>query len=253
MRRCRVRTPRSRRLRAVVEASVRLHSSGPTDRPEVGYGVDRLGQGRPGGRVPDGKPTGPHRRAFLVGSAGLATAGAATWAWFQREAVIDSVPLSPEPPAALIPLRRAFDPRATATLTRLLDLLIPGGDGMPSATAAGVPAYLERAGRVEGLRPLRDELLKLSRHLDRLSRPQSFGDLDAARATQLVLEAQADREPKGRFVAARAMEAALRLGLEGYLGHPHHGGNRDFAAWEALRIPMPRERLAHGGHHRDEP
>lgn len=188
------------------------------------------------------------RRAFLAAGAGL-TVGGATWAWFRQEAGLDERPRVAEPPAVPVPLKRAFDARATDTLARLYALLLPGGGALPSALDAGVLSYVEQAGRVAGLRPLRDEVLKLSRHLDRIAEPLRFAETDDARATQLTLEVQADDAPRGRFIPSRGLEAALRLGLEGYLGHPHHGGNEAFKAWDALNIRMPRERVALGHHH----
>ena len=46
------------------------------------------------------------------------------------------------------------------------------------------------------------------------------------------------------------MQVTLRLSLEGYLGHPHHGGNPKGEVWSRLSINMPKHRTpgAHGGH-----
>jgi hypothetical protein len=197
------------------------------------------------------------RRALLVGGAGASLVGTGLIAWLRSrgyEVDVPDQPVDRGPPTELVPLSGPpFDVRAREALLVLYALLLPGDParGLPGADDAGVFAYVERAARIPGLRPLRDDLLKLARFLDGQAAPARFAELDVARQTQLLLAAQADQAPTGRFVPARALEAALRLGLEGYLGHPHHGGNRAFAAWEALDIPMPRERdpLAGGHHH----
>lgn len=192
------------------------------------------------------------RRAALLGAGGVAvTAG--TWAWLRARGLAEDRPeqaIERTPPASAPPLPGpAFDPRAEATLRSLYDELLPGQPelGLPSASEADVFGYVKEAARLPGLRPLRDEVLKLARHLDRAG-PRRFVELDVAERTQLLLAVSSDTGRTGRFVPSRALEAALRLGLEGYLGHPHHGGNQGFVAWEALRIRMPRDRAPHRSH-----
>ena len=201
------------------------------------------------------------RRAVLAGG-GAALLSAGTWAWLRhRGLTVDApeVPLERSVGGRPAPLSGpAFDIRAARTLQVMYDDLLPGSEalGIPSASAAGVFAYLERACKEPGLRPLRDEVLKLARHLDRSSpstpgERRSFAELDVAERTQVLYAIASDQSPTGRFVPARALETALRLGLEGYLGHPHHGGNQDFVAWSALSIPMPRRRVPAGHDHGD--
>ncbi|MEL6189167.1 MAG: gluconate 2-dehydrogenase subunit 3 family protein [Myxococcota bacterium] len=190
---------------------------------------------------------GVDRRTWVRGAAAAAagtTLGGATWAWYQntRAQAPGAPAFVPEVQPVLPDLERAFDPRATVALGALFPVLLPSREGLPGAAPARVFDYVERALRQGRLRPLRNELLKLARYLDRLSAPKRFADLDIARLTQILLEVQSDSARKGTFVPQRALEVALRLGLEGYLGHPHHGGNRAFVAWEALEIPMPRRR-----------
>ena len=82
---------------------------------------------------------------------------------------------------------------------------------------------------------LRDEILKLTRYIG--STP-----IETA-----IAEAALNERARPTFSPARALEATLRLSLEGYLGHPHYGGNRDASVWNALSIAMPRQREAHHG------
>lgn len=188
------------------------------------------------------------RRGALLGGAGIALS-AGTWLWLRERGLTeDRLPIERVPPRRPAPLAGPpFDPRATTTLRALYDELLPGSPepGLPSASDAGVLGYVAAAAALPGLRPLRDEVLKLARYLDKASPDPSrrFADLDAAERTQILFAASRDDNPVGRFVPARALEVALRLGLEGYLGHPHHGGNRDFVSWDALDIRMPRKRV----------
>lgn len=197
-------------------------------------------------------PSRIDRRTWFRGVAAAATGttlGAATWAWYQstQDEPADAPAFELEPSEPVPDLARAFDPRATVALEALYPLLFPARNELPGAAEAGLLDYVERALRQGRLRSLRNELLKLARDLDRRAAPRTFAELDVARATQLLLDVQNDKAPTGRFVPSRALEIALRLGLEGLLGHPHHGGNRGFVAWDALAIRMPRHRSPHHG------
>lgn len=202
------------------------------------------------------------RRAFLIGGIGATAVGAGTYAWLRRA----GYPVDEEPSARRASVRpretalqhAPFDIRARAALASLMDELIPGDPalGLPSAAEASVLAHVEHAAGAPGLRPVRDDLLKLARHLDLLAERTSarrFAALDGEARNRIVAEVAADTTPRGSFLPARALELALRIALEGYLGHPFHGGNRDGKVWRALGVSMPLERspFGHGGgHHR---
>lgn len=190
------------------------------------------------------------RRTFIV-AGGAALIGAGTYAYLKKlgyEVDPDPTPLDRSPRSKSASLTHApFDPIALGILGALVDHLIPGDDdaGLPSGRAAGVVDYLIAAARAPGLRPVRDEILKLTRLLDLVAKKQeggAFAELPVEAQGRVVAEAAAGRHERRTFKPARAMEATLRLGLEGYLGHPHHGGNRDAAVWDALAIDMPRDR-----------
>lgn len=196
-----------------------------------------------------------NRRTLLAGGLSAAGASAALLLWRTER---------PEDPPALVPgtPRRlaeglggpAFDPRATAILGLLLDQLLPGDPALdlPSAREAGVLDYLERTAARPGFASPRSQILKLTRHLDLLARQRGgagYVELGAREREALLREVEAGAPGEGRFRPAEAEETLLRLSLEGYLGHPHHGGNRQARVWEALHIDMPRERVALGHHH----
>jgi len=163
-------------------------------------------------------------------------------------------PGSGEPRLAALP-GAPYPPLALATLRPLVDVLLPGDPdlALPSGQAAGVIEFLISASAAPGLTPVRNDVLKLTRFLDRMAqglRGVRFSALsDPEDQRTLVQEASADHAARGRFVPARAVEATLRLSLEGYLGHPHHGANRDFKVWRALGINMPEDRSPQHQHH----
>ena|SRR5688572_13366937 len=177
------------------------------------------------------------RRTFII-VGGASVIGAGTYAWLRKLGyeVDPALDYAAQPRAKIGALPyEPFDPIALATLAVLVDHLLPGDPEkkLPSATEAGVIDYLIAAARAPGMSAVRDEILKLTRYLGK-------PPLDAA-----IRDAAANARAKPTFSPARALEATLRLSLEGYLGHPHYGGNRDASVWNALSIAMPREREAH--------
>jgi hypothetical protein len=195
------------------------------------------------------------RRTFII-VGGATVIGAGTYAWLRK--------LGYEVDPALDPARekrpwsgplahQPFDPIALGVLTALVNHLIPGDaeQKLPSAMEAGVLDYLIAAASAPGMGELRDEVLKLTRHLDLVARDlfgARFSELAATdREAAVIADAAANGRARPTFSPARALEATLRLSLEGYLGHPHHGGNRGASVWDALAISMPRDRTAHHG------
>jgi hypothetical protein len=195
------------------------------------------------------------RRTFII-VGGASVIGAGTYAWLRKMGYeVDpsletgsqgrpwSGPLPHEP----------FDPLAIAVLTALVNHLLPGDPAraLPAALDAGVLDYLIAAAKAPGMGALRNEVLKLARHLDLAAKDMfkaTFSELnDRDREALVIADAAGDKGARPTFSPARALEATLRLSLEGYLGHPHHGGNRGASVWDALAIPMPRDRSTHHG------
>lgn len=199
------------------------------------------------------------RRTFLAGGLAAAALGGGTWAWLRARGYAIEPPLDVggaegRPKVAALP-GAPYPPRALETLPPLVDVLLPGEPdlSLPSGSDAGVVDFLVSASRSPGLTPLRNDVLKLTRWLDRAAQSEAgvrFVDLsDPTTRAAVVGRAAQHTSAIGRFVPAVALEATLRLCLEGYLGHPHHGGNRGAAVWDALSIPMPRERTPAHHHH----
>lgn len=194
------------------------------------------------------------RRRFLIwGVSGVAgaTVATGTYAWLRQSGYEIDPPRSVGRGQARLKTAGLetppYDSRAQAILEWLLEALLPGDPAhrLPGALSVGVLDYVMAASALPGLVPVRNDILKLTRHLDqRMQRTRQTRFTDAAEAdrAQILQEAARDTEARGRFIPARAVEATLRLALEGYLGHPFHGGNRNTAVWNALRIEMPRFR-----------
>jgi hypothetical protein len=192
-------------------------------------------------------PVSVGRRTFII-VGGASVIGAGTYAWLRRMGYQVDPAIDPrrDGRAKVGPLPyEPFDPTALATLGALVDHLLPGDPSrnLPSGRDAGVLDYLVAAARAPGMGALRDEVLKLTRHLDLLAKKRA-----GATFAELVASAAANEEARPKFDPARALEATLRLSLEGYLGHPHWGGNRETSVWSALSVPMPREREPRHGH-----
>ena len=198
------------------------------------------------------------RRTFLMMGISGAAIGTGTYVWLRRAgyAVDPAISMGDGKPRPRTSALEAppYDARALEVVVWLLEALLPGDPtrGLPGARDAGVIDYVVAASALAGLVVVRHDILKLTRHLERRmkhARGERFMEAPAEARAQLLREAAQDHEPRGRFVPSRAVEATLRLGLEGYLGHPHHGGNRNYAVWDALQIEMPRSRHPAHPHH----
>jgi hypothetical protein len=194
------------------------------------------------------------RRTFII-VGGASVVGAGTYAWLRKLGYeVDpalEIGTHQRPKSGVLP-HEPFDPIALAVLGALVDHLIPGDPAkqLPTGRDAGVLDYLIAAARAPGMGALRNEVLKLTRHLDMTAKQKlgtAFVDLGDRERAGIIAEAADNAGARPTFNPARALEATLRLALEGYLGHPHHGGNKGHAVWNALSIPMPRERTAHHG------
>ena len=194
------------------------------------------------------------RRTFLLGGLGAAAAlSAGTYVWLRKEgyAVDPGLDHRGESRSAVADLPAApFDAPAKTALSVLIDQLLPGDPtiGLPSGTAAGVVVFLDKACRHRGLLPVRADVLKLCRDLNlrsRMKHRRSYAELTRQDREALLSQIRGDVGRRGRYSPQRALRTTLRIALEGYLGHPQHGGNQDGAVWTALKIDMPRSTKGH--------
>lgn len=187
------------------------------------------------------------RRTFLIVGGSAAVAGGAGWLWVRGEQAGLEPPLGgpiADPRAPASPLDfPPFDEVAQRVLTRMYDDLIPGDEGLPSASEAGVMVYVTSMAKAAGFTAVRNRLVKLSRWLD-LEAQRRFGaayvDLPDEGRQQILAVAEAQPSSRG-FDVSSALRLALQAGLEGYLGHPKHRNAEPFTIWNELGVRMPRD------------
>jgi hypothetical protein len=134
----------------------------------------------------------------------------------------------PPPPLTLYP------GESGAVLLAALEQLLPGGvvPGLPGAREAGVARYIDQ----ELQKPYFKDLARLVQRgiaaldgLARTERGRPFPALPAGDQQACLARVQRGAPPGERF-----FEVLLTLALEGYLGAPQHGGNRDGLVWRAI-------------------
>ena len=197
------------------------------------------------------------RRVFLIGGSAVLL-GSGFYAWLRRQGYELDGPVDPRTsaarPKAVRLAHAAFDPAAAQTLEVLIDDLLPGAPdlGIPSARSLGVSNFVGEAARSAGFLSVRADILKLLRHLDLAAKSAGgarFVDLEPNARAEILSRIASGEPGRGSFNPSTALELTLRLALEGYLGHPHHGGNRDGLAWRAFAITMPLDRGPFGQGH----
>ena len=123
----------------------------------------------------------------------------------------------------------AFTPERRRTLQAVAARILPGTDG-PGAEKTGVAASIERAMQHDACRGLRPAVEALLDYLETRSQ-----ELHGSEFRGCALDAQDDLlraveqspDPGARFL----FRALIAFSLEGLLGDPVHGGNRDCLGW----------------------
>ena len=164
-----------------------------------------------------------------------------------RRAVIVSAALVPvaalaqAPAPAPAPVTSALSDSQLRILAAFVDRLTPKDELSPSASASGVPEYINRAlaDYLAGEKPAFIEGLESTDAFARRSQTRPFIDLSAEKQ-DAVLTAMESGNAEG-FANARAFfNRARRLTMEGMFGDPFYGGNKNFAGWDLIRYPGPR-------------
>lgn len=128
------------------------------------------------------------------------------------------------------------------TLSAVVERLLPGpsGGGMPSAATAGVAGYIDGQLALPTFRGLSRMMRAGMQFIDKTAQREAgtaFHELPAERQDRVLKAFQTGTVGHGmRFPQARFFDQLLRFSLEGYLGAPEHGGNRDACVWKALSI-----------------
>ena len=178
---------------------------------------------------------GMDRREFL---SQLALFGAAVSSFRCAPAAEPALELRPPiPPAASPP----FTPQQRATLAAACERILPGGEGFPGAADTGVidfaAAELRRPELGEIRKRIDGGLLALDRRSARAFAGKRFVDLAAAEQDRILRETQT-----GSLQGEELLRILISLTLEGFLGDPAYGGNRDAAGWKLIGAAPTSER-----------
>ncbi len=164
----------------------------------------------------------PSRRQVMLAGGAVVICGCT---WGSSDAPTEPKPTEP----SLLP---AQEVALRAALLRLL----PGSEKLPDAEEAKVAAYVLKALANPALPGLKDTIAEGLDELDKAA--QRDGQAPFAKLTieaqETLLTLFQTGDPATRFRTAMWFELLLTLALEGYLGHPRHGGNPGGMVWKAL-------------------
>ncbi|MBK6846541.1 MAG: gluconate 2-dehydrogenase subunit 3 family protein [Proteobacteria bacterium] len=139
---------------------------------------------------------------------------------------------------------RVLSAKEWQTLEAVCERLLPR-DADPGASDAGVINYLDAQLGEAPVNAYLPMFRFAARHLEAQARRRggaSFAALSAAQQDQVVRELAAGR--LGPVSGARFVRVLLALTLEGFLGDPIYGGNRDGVGWRMIGFE-PIEPRAH--------
>jgi gluconate 2-dehydrogenase gamma chain len=130
------------------------------------------------------------------------------------------------------------------TLAAACDRLLPGKHGvLPSATEAGVVDFFVRELEAPMFSRVKPFVAKGLAHLEaeaQRSKGAAFATLTPADQDAILRRFQENDVALTDFSAPRWFELVLTFALEGWLGPPSRGGNKDARTWDALGIEWPR-------------
>jgi hypothetical protein len=131
-----------------------------------------------------------------------------------------------------------------ATLTAVCDRLLPGKAGtLPRASEVGVPDFVVRELDAPMFSKVKLFAAKGLRHLSAEAQQEKgapFAKLAPADQDALLRRFQENDVAIPDFSASRWFEIVLTFALEGWLGPPSRGANKDGRTWDALGIQWPR-------------
>jgi len=108
---------------------------------------------------------------------------------------------------------------------------------LPGAVEAGVPRHLEYWLREPVFQGAQREFKMAAVHLDRLARQENaraFADCSAEQQDGILLRFQEGKVRAKGFDGAAFFPRLVGFTLEGFLGDPRYGGNRDRAGWKFI-------------------
>jgi hypothetical protein len=128
------------------------------------------------------------------------------------------------------------------TLEAFIDRLIPKDELGPSGVEAGAQIYIDRvlAGPNAAEKQLFVEGLSAMDDFAKRTQGAIMSELSPEKR-DAVLTAMDNGQAEGWQGARAWFNRARRLTLEGMFGDPFYGGNKNFAGWDLIRYPGPRQ------------
>lgn len=144
------------------------------------------------------------------------------------------------PPTEKAPLtssHRTFTDAEWAVLVAVVDRLLPK-DADPGGVELGVPEYIDRMLQTETMAQMKTNFVPGVSALDRRATrmfQKGFAACTPAQQDELLTIFKDSPEKSGE---ARWYEMAIVLALEGYLGDPAYGGNKDGQGWKTVGFEL---------------
>ncbi len=167
---------------------------------------------------------GHTRRELLRGAAAL---GGALLAFGCKREKADK---GRAPPEVLTTSHRTLGNDEYAIFSAACERLLPR-DEEPGALDADVPEYLDRMLQSPAFAKMKDGFLGGLGALDRRSRRvfgKGFAEATSAQQDQLIAEF---KDAKAGSAESRFYEMLIAFTMEGFLGDPSYGGNKDRVGW----------------------
>lgn len=148
-------------------------------------------------------------------------------------------PPSP-PPQAKTPLtssHKTFTDPEWLTLVAVIDRLLPK-DQDAGGVESGVPDYIDRMLQTEAMQQMKTNFVPGLAALDRRAQrmfQKPFAQCEPKQQDELIALFKNSPEKSGE---ARWYEMAIVLALEGYLGDPSYGGNKNEGGWKAVGFEL---------------
>lgn len=131
----------------------------------------------------------------------------------------------------------ALTPERRRTLEAVVERILPGIEG-PGAVGTGVAVAFEDAIAHPHLRGVRPGIERMLDHLQAQAEQvhgREFFACAPGQRDELLRAIERDANPGMQFL----FRAFVTLSLEGLLGDPVHGGNRDCRGWESIGLQAP--------------
>jgi gluconate 2-dehydrogenase gamma chain len=152
---------------------------------------------------------------------------------------------APSPVAATPHL--VLNERQYATLSAACERILPH-DEDAGALDAGVPGFIDRQLTTKEMQTLKPVMLTGLNLLERRGRGlsgKSFADASPAQQDELLRDLRDSQKGSGE---ARFYELLVVMTLEGFLGDPSYGGNKDGVGWKLVGFNVSGPTHSHHHH-----